>query len=101
MSILAKFRLFCATSVAAICAVGPASAQSTVSREKVDALEAQINALQQELRDLNGKVNKAEKTAQKVYAANPPAPKAAPPLPTAPHCRSQNDAFIPTIDLRH
>jgi hypothetical protein len=72
----------------AIAVVGPASAQSTVSgdkveaveaqinapvsRNKLEALEAQINALQQELRDLKGKVNKTEQTAQKAYAANPP-----------------------------
>src|SRR5215468_8811810 len=91
MSTLTKLRFVCATSVAAIAAVEPASAQSTVSRDKVEAveaqinapvsrnkletLEAQINALQQELRDLKGKVNKAEQTAQKAYAANPPPPK--------------------------
>ena len=50
MSTQTRLRLFCATSVAAICAVGPASAQSAVSRDKVDALEAQLSALQQELR---------------------------------------------------
>src|SRR5262249_45918894 len=54
------------------------------SRNKLEALEAQINALQQELRDLKGKVHKTGQTAQKAYAANPPPPKAAPPAPTAP-----------------
>ena len=85
-----KLRLLCAVSFVALAAVGPlatvgpAIAQPTISREKVDALEAQINALQQELRDLKGKVNKTEQTAQKAYAANPPPPKAAPRAPTAP-----------------
>jgi hypothetical protein len=81
-----KLQLLCAAIVLALAAVGPASAQSTVSRDKVDSLEAQINALQQELHALKGKVNKAEETAQKAYAASPPGPpKAAlPPPPAAP-----------------
>jgi phosphate-selective porin OprO and OprP len=79
-----KLRLFCAASVAAIATAGPAGAQSTISRDKVEALEAQINALQQELRDLKGKVSKAEQTAQKAYAANAPSSKAAPPTPPTP-----------------
>jgi phosphate-selective porin OprO/OprP len=80
-----KLHLFCWTaSVAAVCAVGPASAQSSISRDKVEALEAQINALQQELRDLKGKVNKAEQAAQKAYAATPPPAAKLPPPPAAP-----------------
>ena len=87
-----KLRLFCAVTIVVIAAVGPANAQSTLSRDnqstlsrdEMDALKAQINALQQEVRELRGKVNKAEQTAQKAYAANPPPPKAAPPAPTAP-----------------
>jgi len=100
-----KLQLLCAVSVVALAAVGvavrPASAQSTVSRDKVDALEAQINALQQELRDLKGKVNKAEQTAQKAYAANPPSPKSPSPAPTAPTAVAQNDAGEPAVSLRH
>src|SRR5215831_14940448 len=78
---LTRLRLFCATSAAAIAVVGPATAQSTVSgdkveaveaqinapvsRNKLEALEAQINALQQELRDLKGKVNKTNRRHKK------------------------------------
>ena len=114
---LTRFRLFCAASAAAIAVVGPASAQSTVSgdkveaveaqinapvsRNKLEALEAQINALQQELRDLKGKVNKTEQTAQKAYAANPTAAQGCAASTNRAHCRSQNDAFEPTIGLRH
>jgi phosphate-selective porin OprO/OprP len=83
-----KLRLFCAASVAAIAAAGPANAQSvTVSRDKMDALEAQINALQQELRDLKGKVGKAEQAAAKANAAasaNAAAIAASPSPPPAP-----------------
>jgi hypothetical protein len=102
-----KLQLLCAVSVVVLAAVGPlavvrpASAQSTVSRDRVDALEAQINALQQELRDLKGKVNKAEQTAQKAYAANPPSPKSPSPAPTAPTAVAQNDAGEPAVSLRH
>ena len=98
-----KLQLLCAASVLALAAVGPASAQSTVSRDKVDSLEAQINALQQELHALKGKVNKAEETAQKAYAASPPAPPEG--SVAAASCRAdrgrQNDAWIPALDLRH
>ncbi len=77
-----KFQLLCAASVAAIISVGPALAQTSVSHDKIDAMEAQINALQQELRAVKSKVNNAEKTAEKAYAAAPPAVKN--PLPPPP-----------------
>src|SRR5438132_5461650 len=75
-----KFRQFFAAGVAAFVFVGPAIAQ-TVSKEKIDALEAQINALQQELRAVKSKVNSAEKAAEKAYAAATPTAKAPPPSP--------------------
>jgi phosphate-selective porin OprO/OprP len=79
-----KFQLLCSASVAAIISVGPALAQTSVSHDKIDAMEAQINALQQELRAVKSKVNNAEKTAEKAYAAAPPAVKNPLPPPAPP-----------------
>jgi hypothetical protein len=85
-----------------IAAVGPANAQSTLSRDEMNALKAQINALQQEVRELRGKVNKAEQTAQKAqagqksYAAAPGAPKA-PPTPPSTAVAKMSPAFRPSI----
>src|SRR3954449_7259941 len=81
-----KYHLLCAASVAAIMLAGPALAQTSVSHDKIDAMEAQINALQQELRAVKNKVNSAEKTAEKAYATVPQAAAAkapAAPPPTA------------------
>src|SRR5437879_6108701 len=77
-----KFQLLCAAGVAALMSVGPAGAQTTAPRDKIEAMEAQINALQQELKAIKGKVNNAKKTAEKAYAAVPPA--AAVKAPAAP-----------------
>src|SRR5437764_5965967 len=77
-----KFQFLCAASVAAIISVGPALAQSGVSHDKIEAMEAQINALQQELRAVKSKVNNAEKSAEKAYAAVTPAVKSQ--LPPSP-----------------
>ena len=97
-----KPRLFCAAGIVVIAAVGPANAQSSPSRDEMDALKAQINALQQELHELRGKVNKAEQTAQqaqagqKSYAAAPSAPKA-PPTPPSTAVAKMSPAFRPSI----
>jgi phosphate-selective porin OprO/OprP len=77
-----KLHLLCAVSLAAIAAVGPASAQ-TVSKDKIDAMEEQIAALQRELKSIKSKVNTTEKTAEKAYAAATPASKAPAPAPSA------------------
>src|SRR6266567_4929991 len=79
-----KFQLLCAASVAAIISVGPALAQTSVSQDKIEAMEAQINALQQELRAVKSKVNNAEKAAEKAYAAVPPAAAVKTPPPSPP-----------------
>ena len=85
-----------------IVAVGPANAQSSPSRDEMDTLKAQINALQQEVHELRGKVNKAEQTAQKAqagqksYAAAPGAPKA-PPTPPSTAVAKMSPAFRPSI----
>src|SRR5215470_17891693 len=89
-----KMQLLCAAGIAAIAVVGPASAQ-TVSRDKVDALEAQINALQQELKAIKGKVNNAEKQAEKAYAASAPTVKAPAPPPSA--VAKMSAGFRPSI----
>ena len=54
--------ILCGIGVAALALIGPAAAQTAVSREKVEALEAQINALQQELKSIKAKVNRAGST---------------------------------------
>ena len=79
-----KFQLLCTASVAAIIWVGPATAQTNVPRDRIEAMEAQINALQQELKAVKGKVNSAERTAEKAYAAVPPAAAAKAPPPPPP-----------------
>ena len=97
-----KLRLFCAIIIVVMAIVEPASAQSSLSRDEMDALKAQINALQQEVRELRGKVNKAEQTAQKAqagqksYAAAPGAPKA-PPTPPSTAVAKMSPAFRPSI----
>lgn len=70
--------------------MGSAAAQSAVSPDKLEALEAQIAALQQEVRALKKKMN-AEKPAQKPQASGapyaqatvPPVVKVPPTPPTA------------------
>jgi phosphate-selective porin OprO/OprP len=75
-----QFYLLCAVSLTAVSAIGPANAQS---KDKLDALEDQIAALQREIKALKGKVNTTEKTAEKAYAASTPTAKAPPPAPSA------------------
>ena len=67
-----RIQFLCAVSLGAVAAIGPANAQSTVSQDKLEALEAQIIALQQEVRALKKKQNSAEKPAAKPSGAAPP-----------------------------
>jgi phosphate-selective porin OprO/OprP len=81
-----KWRVSGALSLATILAAGSASAES-VTADRIDKLQAQIEALQRELQSMKKKVDTAEKkkadTAEKAYAASTPvvakAPVAAPP----------------------
>jgi phosphate-selective porin OprO and OprP len=90
-----KVQLLLVASAASLVLAGAADAQTTISRDKVDALEAQISSMQQELRALKGKVNNAEKSAEKAYAAATPVGKAPAPAPTAVVRMSPN--FRPAI----
>jgi phosphate-selective porin OprO and OprP len=80
-------RFLCAVGLSTAAAIGPAGAQSAVSPDKLEALEAQIAALQQEVRALKKKMTSGEKPAgkpaEKPYAAALPATKV-PPTPTPP-----------------
>jgi len=71
-----------AVGLTVIAAIGPASAQSTISRDKIEVLEAEINALQKELHALKNKVNRAEKAAERTPATLPPPSQESGPLPT-------------------
>jgi phosphate-selective porin OprO/OprP len=81
-----KWRVSGALGLATILTTGSASAES-VTAERIDKLQAQIEALQRELQSMKKKVDTAEKkkvdTAEKAYAASVPvvakAPAAAPP----------------------
>jgi phosphate-selective porin OprO/OprP len=79
-----KYQLAGAASLAAILAAGSANAQ-TVSADQIDKLQAQIEILQRELKQLKGKVNAAPPAPQQAYAADLPGKigKAPPPPPTA------------------
>ena len=77
-----KYQLAGAASVAAILAAGSADAQS-VSAEQIEKLQAQIEALRRELKQLKAKVNTTS-PPQQAYAADMPAkPKAPVAPPTA------------------
>jgi phosphate-selective porin OprO/OprP len=79
-----KYQLAGAASLAAILAAGSANAQ-TVSADQIDKLQAQIEILQRELKQLKGKVNAAPPAPQQAYAADLPGKisKVPPPPPTA------------------
>src|SRR5262245_34343450 len=78
-----RFQFVGVVSVA-VALVDPAGAQTTISRDKIDTLEAQIAALQQEVRARKSQANNTEKKAEKAYAAATPAVKPPPaPPPTA------------------
>src|SRR4051812_15934661 len=80
------WRVSGALGLATILTTGSASAES-VTADRIDKLQAQIEALQRELQSMKKKVDTAEKkkvdTAEKAYAASMPvvakAPAAAPP----------------------
>src|SRR4051812_42081577 len=80
------WRVSFALGLATILTTGSASAES-VTADRIDKLQAQIEALQRELQSMKKKVDTAEKkkvdTAEKAYAASMPvvakAPAAAPP----------------------
>jgi phosphate-selective porin OprO/OprP len=77
-----KLHILCAVSLAAVSVARPAIAESNQARDKIDALEGQLAALQEEIRALKRKVNSTEKTAEKAYAAATPAAKGPPPAAT-------------------